>query len=140
MPEHTITVTIPEALYERVKEAAEASSRSLEDVLRQSIALSLPALEADLPLAIRSELAALPLASDAALWVIAHSTLETEQQESLEQLAEQQKQRQLTTTEQATLAQLMQAAQHTMIRKAEAYRLLARRGHTVFASREPLSH
>jgi hypothetical protein len=65
--------------------------------------------------------------------------LEEKQQARLEVLAEVQKQRSLTATEQAALAQLMEAAQHVMLRKAEVYRLLTRRGHTVFTPPEPLS-
>ena len=60
MSGRTITVTLPDVLYERVKSTAEASARSVEDVCTQSIALSLPELEDDLPSAIRSELAVLP--------------------------------------------------------------------------------
>ncbi len=134
MSDRTITVTLPEVLYERVKITAEASARSVEDVCAQSIALSLPELEGDLPSEIRSELAALPLLSDAELENLAHSHMNEEQQERLETLAEVQKQRPFTAAEESTLTQLMEEAQRLMLCKAEAYRLLARRGHTVFSS------
>jgi hypothetical protein len=125
----TITITLPEGLYERIRETAEAASLSLEEVLAQSIALSLPELEPDLPSDIRSKLAALPLLSDDELWDIANSAMDEEAQAQLEILAELQQQRPLTKTEQTTLSQLMEIAQGTMLYKAEAYRLLARRGH-----------
>jgi hypothetical protein len=134
MSGRTITVTLPEVLYERVKITAEASARSVEEVCTQSIALSLPELEEDLPPAIRAELAALPLLSDAELERLAHGLMSEENQMRLEMLAEMQKQRSLTTAEETQLAQLLQEAHHLMLRKAEAYRLLARRGHTVFSS------
>ena len=134
MSDRTITVTLPEVLYERVKITAEASACSVEDVCAQSIALSLPELEGDLPSEVRSELAALPLLSDGELENIAHSHMNEEQQERLETLAEVQKQRPLTAAEESTLTQLMEEAQRLMVCKAEAYRLLARRGHTVFSS------
>jgi hypothetical protein len=134
MSGRTITVTLPEVLYERVKITAEASARSVEDVCAQSIALSLPELEDDLPSEVRSALAALPLLSDAELEHIAHSHMTEEQQERLETLAEVQKQRPLTAAEESTLTQLMEEAQRLMLCKAEAYRLLARRGHAVFSS------
>src|SRR5215510_2662226 len=134
MSGRTITVTLPEVLYERVKITAEASARSVEEVCTQSIALSLPELEDDLPPAIRAELAALPLLSDAELEHIAHGRMREEDQTQLEMLAEVQKQRLLTTAEETQLAQLLAEAQHLMLRKAEAYRLLARRGHAVFSS------
>jgi hypothetical protein len=134
MSDYTVTVTLPEVLYERVKITAEASARSVEEVCTQSIALSLPELEEDLPLEIRSELAALSLASDAELENIAHSLMSEENQVQLAMLAEVQKQRPLTAAEETTLTQLLEEAQRLMLRKAEAYRLLARRGRAVFSS------
>jgi hypothetical protein len=134
MAGRTITVTLPEVLYERVKITAEASARSVEEVCTQSIALSLPELEDDLPPEVRAGLAALPLLSDAELEHIAHGRMREEDQTQLEMLAEVQKQRSLTTAEETQLARLLVEAQHLMLRKAEAYRLLARRGRAVFSS------
>jgi predicted transcriptional regulator len=134
MSGRTITVTLPDVLYERVKSTAEASARSVEDVCTQSIALSLPELEVDLPSEIRSELAALPLLSDAELATIAHGGLSDEAQDQLEMLAEVQKHRPLSVAEDTTLNQLLAEAQRCMLRKAEAYRLLARRGHAMLTS------
>jgi len=134
MSGRTITVTLPEVLYERVKITAEASARSVEEVCTQSIALSLPELEDDLPPEVRAELAALPLLSDAELKHVAHGRMREEYQTRLEMLAEVQKQRTLTASEETQLAQLLTEDQNLMLRKAEAYRLLARRGHAVFSS------
>lgn len=138
MPGQTIIVTIPDALYERIRETAEASSRSLEEVVAQSIALSLPPLEDDLSPEIRSELAALPLLGDSELWDLATRPMDEEHQAQLEALAELQKYQPLMEDEQATLAQSMDEAHRVMLRKAEVYRLLAKRGHTVFRSSEAL--
>jgi hypothetical protein len=137
MSARTITVTLPEVLYERVKSTAEASARSVEEVCTQSIALSLPELEDDLPSEIRSELAALPLLSDAELETIALSSMSDEVQDQLAMLAEEQKHRPLSLAEDTTLNQLLAEAQRLMLRKAEAYRLLARRGHAPLASTDP---
>ncbi len=137
MSAQTVTLTLPETLYERAKETAQAIDRSLEQVLTQSIALSLPALETDLPPDIRSELAALSLLSDDELWAIARSTMDERQQDRLQDLAEAQKHRSLTLAEQSDLAQLMDNAERVMLRKAETYRLLARRGYAVFSPPEP---
>jgi hypothetical protein len=134
MSGRTITVTLPDVLYERVKSTAEASALSVEDVCTQSIALSLPELEDDLPSEIRSELAALPLLSDAELETIAHGGLNDEAQDQLEMLAEVQKHRPLSVAEDTTLNQLLAEAHRCMLRKAEAHRLLARRGHALLAS------
>lgn len=132
MAGRTITVNLPEALYERVRETAEASSLSLEETLTQFIAVSFP-IEDDLSPDIRSELAAWPLLSDAKLWEIANSAMNEAQETHLETLAELSKRRPLTEVEQSILSQLMEEARRIMLRKAEAYRVLARRGHPVFA-------
>lgn len=134
MSDRTITVTLPEVLYERVKIAAEASARSVEEVCTQSIALSLPELERELSAESRAELAALAFFSDAELENLAHGFMSDDLQERLETLAEAQKQRPLTAAEDTTLSQLVDEAWRLMLRKAEAYRLLARRGHAVFSS------
>ena len=134
--ERTITIKLPEALNERAREAASATALSLEQILTQSIALSLPPLEADLSPEVRSDLAALPLLNDAQLRAIARSTMETQPQAHLQALADAQKHRPLTPPEQATLNHLMEEAERVMLRKAEAYHLLARRGYSVFAAPE----
>jgi len=139
MPSRTITVNLPEPLYERAKETAATSSLSMEEALTQFIALSLPALEDDLSPEIRSELAALPLRSDAELWEIAKGTMDEKQQSLLEIFAELKKKRALTEAEQAELAHLMDEAHRVMLNKAEAYRLLARRGHAVYRAHGNLS-
>ena len=132
MPDRTITVTLPETLYERIRETATASSMSFDEALAQSIALSLPALEHELSPDIRLELAALALMSDDELRGIADSAMDERGQTRLEDLAEIQKQRSLSTSEHSDLEQLMEDAQRLMLRKSEAYRLLARRGHEIF--------
>jgi hypothetical protein len=76
------------------------------------------------------------LLSDAELWAIARSTMDERQQARLQELAETQKHRPLTPAEQSDLEQLMSEAERVMLRKAEAYRLLARRGYAVFSPAE----
>ena len=68
-----ISISLPDGLYERVKETAAAAALSVEEVLTQSVALSLPTLEDDLPPETRSNLAALSLLSDPELWHIAEN-------------------------------------------------------------------
>ena len=40
MPRHTVSVDLPEDLYQRVRETAAAVARSVQDVLAASIAMS----------------------------------------------------------------------------------------------------
>jgi hypothetical protein len=135
MPDQNITLNLPEALYKRARETAESLSLPLDDVLKQSIALSLPELENDLPKDLRSDLSAMPLFSDEELWNTARFTMDEDEQVKLEALAELKKQGQLSESEKLNLKYLIEEAQYVMLRKAEAYRLLARRGYKVFSSR-----
>ena len=131
MSQQTVTVTLPEALYERVRETAAAMTRSVQEVLAESIALSLPPLERDLPPEIRSELGPLALSSDEELRKLSREPMAGDRQERLEALAERQKQEPLTDVERAELEDLMAQAQRFMLLRAEARRLLALRGYQV---------
>lgn len=132
----TITVTLPDAIYVRIQEAANATAMTQDEVLTQSVALTLPELEIDLPDELRTEFRAMSLASDTKLWEVAHSQMDKNRQRQLEQLANLQKERTLTQGEQTTLSRLFHEAELVMLRKAEAFALLARRGYKVFPNTE----
>jgi len=133
----TVTVTLPQPIFERVTEVAEVNHISVEQLLTQTIALTMPPLESDLPPSWRQELSRMQSLSDAVLWGLAGSTMDEQQQAELETLAELQKERALTSAEQDALVRLMEEAEYSMLRRAEAFHLLARRGYSVFA--EPTS-
>lgn len=132
MGNHTVLITLPETLYERVRLSAEASARPVEDVLSQFLAANYPVLEDDLPPEMRSEFAGWLLLSDANLWEIAKSRFAEAKQMALETLIELQKQRPLVFAEQNQLEQLLRESQELMLRKAEAQRLLVQRGIRVY--------
>ena len=64
--------------------------------------------------------------------------MDESRQTQLENLAELKKHRQLTEIEQSTLDHFMDEANLVMLRKAEAYRLPAGRGHVVFPTSRTL--
>jgi hypothetical protein len=130
-PVRTVTVELPETLYRQAEETAAATSLSLEEVLAQSIALSLPPLEDDIPTELRAELSAMMLLSDDELWQIARDELDDAKQERLRLLTEARKGRDLTSDEASELATLLDEGDLIMLKKAESYRLLTRRGHII---------
>lgn len=132
MNEQTITVTLPDSVYERIKATAQVNSLTSEEVIKQSVILLLPAFESDIPSNHRLSLTKLPLLNDIQLWKIANSVMNHTQQLRLEDLAELQKNKLLSEDEQSELEELMNEAQQIMLCKAEAKRILAQRGHTVF--------
>lgn len=131
MAQQTVSIELPEDVYERVRETAAASARSVQDVLAASITLSLPPLERDLPPEIRSELRPMALLTAEELRELSRESLSHERQVRLEALAELQKQQALSEAEQAELDDLVKLAQRVMLHRAEARRLLAVRGHPV---------
>ncbi len=136
MNEQTITVTLPNSVYERIRITARATSLTSEEVVKQSVILSLPAFETDIPQNMRSGLAKLSMLSDIQLLRVANSIMEESRQSRLEQLAESRKNRDLSASEQSELDTLMDEARQIMLRKAEARRHLAQRGHSVFTPKE----
>lgn len=137
MTERKVTVTLPESLYIRAKETADAASLSIEKVLEQSIWRALPGLEEELPKQLRNDLVRLSLLTDEELWSIANTEMAAAAQDRLEELVDRQKLTQLIESEQIELNQLVTQAQNIMLKKAEAYRLLSFRGYKVFPQTTP---
>ncbi len=132
MNEQTITLTLPDSVFDRIKRTAQATSLTAEEVVKQSVILLLPAFESDISQNSSMNLAKISLLNDIQLWKTANAVMKNSQQKHLEKLAELQKHRSLTETEQSDLDNLMDEAQQIMLCKAEAKRILAQRGHTVF--------
>ena len=137
MTDHTITLTLPDAIFRRAQETAKASSLSVEDVFTQSIGRLLPPLEDDLSPNQRAELAVLALKSDEQLRSIASAVVDMQRQTRLEELATRQKTRVLAQDERGELERLLDFSYRFMLLKAEAFRLLALRGHKVFPQPNP---
>lgn len=129
MTNQTVAIHIPESLYQRLERLATLTNHSLEQVVVQTLAASVPPLPDDVPDSMREGLIALEALDDAALWQVAHAMIRPEQQEAFFQLREQRQAGTITDDGRATLAQLQQDADQLMLRKAYAYVLLKWRGH-----------
>lgn len=128
----TVTVTLPEDLYEQLEARARTVARSVEDVVTQTLARSLPpAPEPDLPPAVQVEINAMERLSDEALWAIARSTANDDKVALHDVLIERQSAGRLTAEGQHLLMQLRDEADALMLRKAHAYTLLQSRGYTL---------
>ncbi len=131
MARQTVSVELPEELYERVCETASAVARSVQDVVTASIAMSLPPLEKDLPREIRTELSPMALLSADELREMSRESMDRDRQSRLETLANLQKKKPLSDAERAELDDLVAQAQRVMLHRAEARRLLALRGYPI---------
>ncbi|MCK5523261.1 MAG: hypothetical protein KAI83_09025 [Thiomargarita sp.] len=141
MTAHTITLTLPESIYQRLQSQAQIITRPLKDVIFQILWQSLPPeVEEDLPFHYRMELESMAHLSDDVLWQIAQSTLNKDKVALYDILLARHKAEQLTPIGKKWLTQLREDAEQLMLRKAHAYAILKNRGHqlpTLEELREP---
>jgi hypothetical protein len=128
----SITVTLPENVYDQFEARARRSARSVNEMVTQTLVRSLPpSPEPDLPLPVQAELQAMEHLSDEALWVIARSTANEDKVALYDRLIERQDAGALTTEGRRLLAELRDEADALLLRKAHAYAVLHSRGYTL---------
>ena len=74
MTRQAITLNLPETLYDRLKQRAEQTHRSIEDELLEAVATAIPLTE-ELPNDLNEAISQLHLLDDQALWRAARSHL-----------------------------------------------------------------
>lgn len=131
MAADTVTIQVPQALYERLQRVATLTHRPLERLVEQALEQGLPPLPDDVPAAYRDALAALETQPDAQLWQAVNATLPAAIADHLTALRQQRRDGHLSTSEAATLAELQYKADLLPLRKAYAAVLLKWRGHRV---------
>ena len=132
MTVRTFTVTVPEDVYTQIEAQARSSSRSVDDLVAQTLTRGLaPAAEVDLPPSVQAELNAMEHLSDEALWAIARSRANDDKIALYDLLIARQNAGSLTTEGRRVLTQLHEEADALMVRKAHAYALLQNRGYTL---------
>jgi hypothetical protein len=122
-----ITVTLPEDISTRVRQIAETTSQSVEQIVLnylKSLTIQLPSLPVD----DQAELDALHRLSDDALWTIAREQVPEAAQARARALMEKNSRGTITDAETAELEELVQRADRVMLRKAEAAAILKERG------------
>jgi hypothetical protein len=124
----TVAVPVPTPLYQRIERLAKATRRSVPETLASALAAALPPAP-DLPQALADELAGLHWLSDAGLQKAIQSTSSRAQQERLGELNMTEDECQLTAAEEEERAQLLAEYQRSLLRRAEAFAILTRRGY-----------
>lgn len=123
----SVTLRLPDGLMQRARTAAEALHRPLEEVLTDMLAATLPDVE-DAPPETQADLAGMTWLSNRELWTIAQSETPADQQQQLQELAEFQTERPLSSAEKAGLETLRREYGRITLFKAWAYALLSLRG------------
>jgi len=130
MTEFSVTITIPQYLYDRARLLAEQQALPVEQILvhqLETTLVELPALSADE----QAELEALTHLSDEALWTIAREQMQSETQQQMQLLMERNNLGIISTHERDELNRLVDLGQRLILRKAKAVVLLTKRGHSI---------
>jgi hypothetical protein len=130
MAVHTVTLNLPETIYEQIRQAAEKAQRPIDDVLVEAVAAVAPCMDTG-PEDLRSALAHMAYLNDAALWQAARATVAADQRERLAALHDKQQCDTLTAEEQAEERALLALYRETLLVRAQAAILLKQRGYDV---------
>jgi uncharacterized protein YnzC (UPF0291/DUF896 family) len=125
-----ITLSLPEALYDQIKQVAERLRKPIEVVLAEAVAAVAPVIDTA-PEKMLSALAHLAYLNDAALWQAARGSIERAQRERLDALHDKQQREGLTAEERAEEEALTSLYRETILVRAQAAALLKQRGYDV---------
>jgi hypothetical protein len=128
MPNPTVTLQVPESLYQRLVNTANAVGRSIDDIMLQALTVGSPPDWHDVPEEFQTELAALDSLDNESLWKIAQSHKNPAKMEPYTLLLGKNQDGNLTEAEQLELAKLHYEADLFMLQKAQATVLLRWRG------------
>jgi len=131
MPVETVTLQIPEIIYQRLVNTARATQRPLEEVMLHALQIGSPPEWDNVPPEFQPDLAALDKLDDNTLWQIARSHKTAAEMERYNTLLEGNSSQTLTEAERLELMALRQETDCFMLLKAQAAVLLRWRGHRV---------
>lgn len=130
MAAHSITLQLPETLYELFRRRAEWSHRSLETEILDAVASAASQPE-EIPADLVETLGGLEALPDDELWRLARLPTPLEAREELEALHLKQRDQGLSDAEDAARARLIGDYERTMLVRAQASKVLKDRGHDV---------
>lgn len=132
MGTRTITLDLPEGVYEQYRQKAEYTQRTVEDEVLEVIAEAAP--DAGLPPELAKEIAAMSLYSDKALWKAARTAMPAKMLNQLKQLNYKQQKEghdSLSEEERQLHTELGYQYDRYILLRAHAAMLLKRRGHDI---------
>ncbi len=126
----TVELRVPEPIYRRLAGSAAATKRSVDEILATTLAAVLPPAP-DLPEALASELAEMIWLSDDNLHAAIKPSFSKKEQRRLAELNETVDIRTLTKEEKAEQTTLLASYERALLKRAQAFSILARRGHHI---------
>jgi hypothetical protein len=127
----SVTLQLPEAVYERVRQTAEVIKLPVEEVLIRTIEAGLPPSVNDLPDSYREEFLSMERLNDDELLKVAESVMSAAQQRRYSLLLRKNRSGTLTENEQKQLITLGAEARKLTLRKSHAYAILKWRGYRI---------
>lgn len=127
----TVTLRLPESLYTRLQQAAQATRRPLDDLLLHAIQVGSPPRWDDAPAEFQADLATLDRLEDEALWRIARSRKKEADMERYQELLDKNANGLLSADERDELVKLRVEFDRFMLLKVQAAALLRWRGYQV---------
>ncbi|WP_423226403.1 hypothetical protein [Candidatus Amarolinea aalborgensis] len=127
----SITVNLPENLYERLKQASLAMHVPLDEVLVRALQVGSPPSWEDAPALFQADLAALDRLDDDYLWRLTRSTQLNQSWLRYHELLDKNGNGTIAASERAEIERLRTEADRFVLRKAHAAALLRWRGHQV---------
>lgn len=131
----TATVAIPEPMYRQLEQSATITHRSVDEVLIQTLRVALPP-SPDLPEGLANELAEMLWMSDDSLRKATQPSMTKSEQKQLAALNHVADARELTSEEKIQQKQLLAKYEQSVLRRAQAFAILARRGHAIPSYKE----
>ena len=125
----TVTISLPEKVYSRLRHAAEIAGKPIHEFAAHSLEDNFPPLLDMIPSRYQDDLRAMEKLSDEELWVITRSKADEKPQRQHRRLLNKSKTPNLTEPERQTLTELRESADHLMLRKSYAFLLLKWRGY-----------
>jgi hypothetical protein len=124
----SLSIHLPDTMYQPLLEAARAAEQPLEDVVVQSIRVGLPPDLSKVPARFRADLRGLSRLDTPVLRRVAQAALDAAKATRYEALLMKNQRETLLAEEQAQLDRLREEADLLMLRRAYAYALLKWRG------------
>ncbi len=130
MTDGMVSIEVPESTFRKLKRAAELTYRPVNEILVSTLEATLTA-PSDLPADLADELGALHLLSDEALWAAVQSSFSRSEETRLQQINTIGSERDLTAAEKSEQKDLLNTYYRAILRRAQAFAILAQRGHVV---------
>ena len=131
MSARTVTMQLPENLYLRLQQTAQATRQSFEAIVLRALQVGSPPDWESAPAEFQADLAVLDRLDDAALWRMARYRAAAAQMERYQTLLDKNANDTLSVEERAELAQLRTEFDRRILQKAQAAALLQWRGHQI---------